>query len=388
MRLRTNDADFYMDPRFIAAIEETAAAKEHIWSVLVYDNDNQPAGSANLCFYLLDGAVLCSPQPRRAVQAIRRVWPGCLQLPVLFCGLPFSAGQSHLRIAAAADAREVLLQLDLAMTRLAAESGAVVIVCKEFTDRDLSRTESLRQLGYVRGHSLPMNYFSGGFRDFDHFCSALRSHYRYKIHRSQRKFAAAGFRVAHFHGAEALPHYTDEVHQLYVAVHDRAEAKLEMLPAAFFRQLAVQCGDCTRLTAVFQGPRIVAFSWGVACDSAYQNVFVGLDYSLNDDYDLYFNLMASDLDDALRSGAKEIQVGQTADVFKLRLGCCPQPRYVYVKGTRWFTAGPVRWTRALVMPRPRRRLPATCIAKRESAQAYSAHAVCGETAHGVCRILC
>lgn len=205
MRLRTGEADLYMDPRFLAAVEETIATAQRFWSLLVYDDGHRPVGSASLCLYPLDAAVLCPTRPRRVLQAIRRVWPRCLLLPVLFCGLPFSAGQSHLRIAAGADVREVLRQIDLATTRLAAESHAVAIVCKEFSDSDLSHTDYLRQLGYVCGPSLPMNYFVAGFRDFEEFCAALRSHYRYKIRRSQRKFAAAGFRVAHFRGAECFP---------------------------------------------------------------------------------------------------------------------------------------------------------------------------------------
>jgi hypothetical protein len=352
MGLRTDEADFYMDPRFIAAVEETVATARQFWSLLIYDGDNRPVGSANLCLYPLDAAVLCPPRPRQALRAIRRVWPGCLLMPILFCGLPFSGGQSHLRIAAGADVQEVLRQLDRAMTQLATDLQAAAIVCKEFTDHDLLHTDFLRQLGYVCGPSLPMNYFAPGFHDFDEFCAALRSHYRYKIRRSQRKFAGAGFRVAHFRGAEALAYYTDEVHQLYVDVHDRAEAQLELLPADFFRQLAAQCGDVVRLTAVLQGDRIVAFAWGILFGSSYQNVFVGFDYQLNAEYDLYFNLMAHDLDQALRLGAREIQMGQTADVFKSRMGCHGQPRYVYAKGTRWFTARPLRWTHALLMPPP------------------------------------
>ena len=98
--------------------------------------------------------------------------------------------------------------------------------------------------------------------------------------------------------------------------------------------------------------RIVAFAWGIFAGGAYQNLFVGLDYGLNNEFDLYFNLMANDLDHALRLGAREIQMGQTADVFKSRLGGCGHPRYVYAKGARWFTAAPLRWTHRLLMPAP------------------------------------
>jgi hypothetical protein len=36
----------------------------------------------------------------------------------------------------------------------------------------------------------------------------------------------------------------------------------------------------------------------------------------------------------LRRGPERIEVGQTADMFKARLGCRPTPRYFYVKGGR------------------------------------------------------
>ena len=167
------------------------------------------------------------------------------------------------------------------------------------------------------------------------------------------------------------------MHRLYLAVHERAEVKLELLPAEFFRQLAARCGDCVRLTAVLQGPRIVAFAWGILFGNAYQNVFVGLDYQLNDEFDLYFNLMASDLDHALRLGAAEIQTGQTADVFKSRLGCRGQPRYVYAKGTRWFSAAPLRWTHTLLMPPPPAARSATCSAKRDASRMLCLDATAG-----------
>jgi predicted N-acyltransferase len=351
MSLRHGGSDLYMDPGFIATVEETMEAGR-FWSLLVFDEHGRPAGSACLSLYPLDAALLAPPRSRPVTHTIRRVWPGYLKFPILFCGLPVSAGQSHLRFAQDADTQEVLRQLDAALMRLTTQVESVAIVCKEFTDEELSHADHLRELGYIRGYSLPMNCFSPRFHNFDAFVTALRSHYRYKIRRSQRKFATSGLKIAHFSGEDALAQYTDEVHELYLAVVERAEVKFEILPAAFFRQLVRHCGDSVRLTAVFQGPRIVAFSWGLLVGESYQNIFIGLDYESNHEFDLYFNLMAHDLDQALRTGAREIQVGQTADVFKSRLGCEGRPRYVYAKGTRWFSAQPLRWTHRLLMPPP------------------------------------
>jgi hypothetical protein len=66
-------------------------------------------------------------------------------------------------------------------------------------------------------------------------------------------------------------------------------------------------------------------------------LFCGLDYAVAHDADLYFNLMYHQLDDALRRRPERIAVGQTADMFKARLGCRPAPRYFYVKPGRLLT---------------------------------------------------
>ncbi len=342
--------DLYMDPSFISAIEDTLPGR--YWAIVVYDDRGKSAGSAMACLYPIDAALLCPPHTRRILESIRRLWPDCLRFWIVFCGLPFSAGQSQVRIASDADSSQVLRQLHKSLKHISREVPSAAIVWKEFTEEERLQTDGLLKVGYVRGQSLPMNRFAEGFRSFDAFCEALRSHYRYKLHRSQRKFVRAGFRIEHFSGAEAASHYTDEVHELYLAVSERAEVHLEILPAEFFRQWAIRCGNGVKLTAVFQGTRIVAFAWGAALGDTYQNVFIGLDYQLNPEYDLYFNLMASDLDWAMQAGSQHILMGQTTDTFKSRLGCYLEPRYVYVKGTHWFTALALRLTHKLLMPPP------------------------------------
>ena len=53
--------------------------------------------------------------------------------------------------------------------------------------------------------------------------------------------------------------------------------------------------------------------------------YAGLDYRLNHEFDLYFNLMYTGLDRAFRKGVATINVGQTAAAFKARIGCDSAP---------------------------------------------------------------
>lgn len=325
-------ADAVMDPRFLTAVEKSMAAEARFYNVVFRDAAGRPAGAAFLSLLVLDG-LLFTPQPwKKHGERLRRLWPNFLKVKVLLCGCPVSTGESHLRIAAAADHRLLLRQLDRLLLRLCGHQRAVFAVFKEFGPREIVRTDVLRELGYLRADSLPMNDFPTRFRDFEDFCASLRSRYRRHILRSRKKLQRAGLRVLHLRGGMGMDVlYTDEVHRLYLAVLNRAAVQFERLPAEFFRELARQLPDDTIFTLICRGEQVVGFVCGLFDGDNYHNLFCGFDYEENKEADLYFNLLYEDLDHALRQNVRSLLVGQTSDEFKSRVGCRVEPRYFYVK---------------------------------------------------------
>ncbi len=74
------------------------------------------------------------------------------------------------------------------------------------------------------------------------------------------------------------------------------------------------------------GERICGFVCRLLLDRQHFNLFCGIDYRMNEQADVYFNLMYQDGDFALRHGAQEINVGQASYDFKSRMGCYTRPR--------------------------------------------------------------
>lgn len=351
--LNTNAADPFMDRRFLTAVERSMSTDGKFFYIIVRDDAGRTMATAALCAYRIDGAVLAGPTLKRFTEAVRRVWPSYARLKVLFCGLPVSAGQKQLRLHPQADAAQVMAELDAVLRQIAKRERVWFIVAKEFEQADLPSLESLRTHGYVLADSLPMNHFEPRFTGLDDYCRALRSHYRYKIKKSLRKFDAAGLRVETLVDPdEILAIYTDELHKLYYAVVDRAESKLEILPPEFFRQLVRQLPGEVSLSLIRQGERIVAFGWGLTRGGAYRSLFIGVDYSLNAEVDLYFNTMLRGIDGALRSGVSDIYVGQAADDFKARIGCHQQPRYLYLKSPSRLIHAMFRPIARFIFPKP------------------------------------
>jgi hypothetical protein len=334
-------ADLAMDREALGVFQRTLADQCRCWAVIVYHRE-LPIGCAALCLFATELAEVSNPWLARMRDRIRAFWPSFLRLNVLFCGLPIPSGASHIRFRAGADPQEIIAataEVDRIMRGLARTNGARLLVFKELEDTQDPLPEALRQAGYIRGDIPPMHHLHRSFKSFAHYREALRSRYRAQIQRSQKKLETAGFETLRGRGQAFFDtHWSDETHQLYVAVQQRAEHKLELMPSSFFPEMARTLGNDVSLTLIRREQRVCAFTFAITREGTHYNLYSGLDYALNNEGDLYFNLFYHDLDQAFRSGATSIHLGQTSDSFKSRLGSSAQPLCFFVRGSSaWMT---------------------------------------------------
>ncbi len=260
--------------------------------------------------------------------------------------------------------------LDTLLRTLARREGASAIVFKEMDEEQSLDMDGLSRRGYWRADSPPMYELAKPFDSFVAYRDALKAHSRTKVRKSQRKLVDAGCRVVHLEDPTEIARvYTPEVHRLYEAVVEKSDLKLEVLPREFFLELAQALSGQARLVVVYRAEHVVGFAWSLAGDRDYHFLFLGLDYSQNTEADLYFNLVYESFDDAFRSGAEIVHVGQTADAFKTLLGCSGTPRYLYARGVGPIVSWVLRKCAGLLFP-PRAPLPAHDVFKAaEKAQA-------------------
>jgi predicted N-acyltransferase len=219
--LRHTERDPFMDPRFLTAIENSMSDTGRFRYIIFFDDNERAVASACMSSYRLDSALLANGIAKKMLQLVGRLVPALTQLNVVFCGLPFSAGQSNMRLAPDVDAGQILPELDDVLCKFARQERARCIVFKEFTAEECERLGPLGALGYQRADSLPMNHTNPEFNNFEHYCSNLKSRRRYPIRRSQKKFAKSDLRVVQMTGQDGADQLlTDDVHALYQAVYD------------------------------------------------------------------------------------------------------------------------------------------------------------------------
>src|SRR5262249_29742748 len=132
---------------------------------------------------------------RTLTTLLKRVAPSLVQFRIIFCGLPLSAGQSHLRFAPGADHAAILRSLDETLRQVARDDRAQCIALKEFEDHDLPTPSAVESLGYRRADSLPMNVFHVEHGDFDEYLAAIHHRKRYEIRKSIKKGRQSGLRT-------------------------------------------------------------------------------------------------------------------------------------------------------------------------------------------------
>jgi predicted N-acyltransferase len=333
--VREPHADPSMHPGFVAAVENSFADVCRFRQIVIRDEHGHPVAAACLCFFPVDAAVLADGFARRVANVINGVAPFLLRIPLLLVGMPVSCGASHLRFAPGADREAVLTLIDKEAQKFARETKAKCIVFKEFEAHESHDLEPLKTLGYCQADSLPMNCAPAEFTSFDNYLASVPSAKRRTIKKSREKFAKFGFKVVHVRGGEGADRfYTDDVHALYDGVLDRAKVRFERLPAAFFREIARQMPDNSLFTYIFQGERIVAFAATLTVEDVFDQMFVGYDYELNPECDLYFNLFFEAVSAAFERRPRRIYIGQTSDDFKhQKLSGFQIPLSIYVKGT-------------------------------------------------------
>jgi predicted N-acyltransferase len=341
----------FLEPQFLRALERTLPAPARIYHALIRAEDGAPVACTSLCLYPVDLLSLAGPTIRDGTSWLRKRFPCLTQVKILMCGLPFSAGQSHLAFAPQANRQRILGQLDLLLRTLAQRERARIIVFKEFDEDTRSDMDGLLKLGYVRGDSPPMYELAKRFADFNEYSEALKTHYRTNIKRAQRKFAKAGCRFVRLTNLHDIARvYTPEVHRLYETVAMKSETRLEVLSHHFFLELARQLSDQLFLTVAYQEDRLIGFTWELLDGQVYHFLFMGVDYSQCTETDLYFNLVYQAMDHAFRSGTRVIHVGQTADRFKSLLGCSGNPRYIYGRGVGPIISWILRQASSLLFP--------------------------------------
>jgi hypothetical protein len=234
------------------------------------------------------------------------------RLQVRMVGVPCSVAAPGLSLGEA-DTASRLLQY------LRAQPGLILA---------LNTSEPRLDDDFASGPTLPACRLRVAWPDFDAYVASMRSAYRHRV----RLALARGARLA----ADTLDdpaRFTDDLHALYLSVFRRSAYPLECLPAEFFRAFPAD------ITVFRAGERPAGFVQTLRQGDRLVFLFGGIDDELRGAHDTYWNMLLHVVRRGIDTGCREIDLGQTAETVKLRLGCRRVPLYLHAShpspAARW-----------------------------------------------------
>ncbi|MDO8896859.1 MAG: GNAT family N-acetyltransferase, partial [Bacteroidales bacterium] len=171
---------------------------------------------------------------------------------------------------------------------------------------------------FASGKTLPTIVLKNNFDKWDDYLAALRSNYRRRLILLSKNNSDLRFE------RKSCSEFTYEMYRQYLAVYKRSSGKLEKLNCDFFKNLPPEFN----LTICFKNETILGWNITLESPTVYYFFLGGIDYKQNKIHNTYLRLLSAIIEDGIEKKLKAIDLGQTAETPKMRLGGKPEIRYM------------------------------------------------------------
>lgn len=158
--------------------------------------------------------------------------------------------------------------------------------------------------------TLPTIQIDNKYQTWKEYKQDLRSSYRRRINKLSESFN--NIKTTH----QNCSWFNQEHYDLYLQIWNKTKTKLEKLSIEYFINLPQEF----KLTTYIIGEKMVTWHINLIDNDELIFFYGGTDYEMNKNVKVYFNNLLGILKEAISLGVSNIDLGQTAEVPKLRLG--------------------------------------------------------------------
>ncbi len=326
---RTAFAGERKDHRYYELIEDTLRGEFHYGYLAI---ESGGVISAVQPYVVVDQDLLAGTGSfaQGLIAGIRRLWPRFLRARTLMVGC--AAGEGHLDGGELSE-RAIARLLGRSLVTLARQLSCALVVLKEFPARYRAPLRCLTDNGFARVPSMPMTTLNIEYRDFDDYLSrnlspATRGKIRRKLRVAERALPPITMTVETDTTA-----IVDDIYPLYEKVFERSPMQFEKLTKEFLGEIGKRMPDKVRFFLWRQDTRIIAFGLCTIQDDNICHEYVGFDYSVAFDLNLYYRVFHDIIEWAIANGYKRFYSGSLNYDPKWHLRQSLYPVDLYVRHT-------------------------------------------------------
>lgn len=182
----------------------------------------------------------------------------------------------------------------------------------------LNLEEKPSESSHASGNTLPTIILLNQYSDWNNYLASLRSNYRRRLKLINHENKELRFEK------KSCSVFTQEMYRQYLEVYNRSNGKLEKLGFDFFRNLPAEF----ILTVCYMNETLIGWNIALENNAIYYFFLGGIDYKQNRIHNTYLRLLSQLIRDGIERKVEFIELGQTAEIAKMRMGGKPKPLYM------------------------------------------------------------
>ena len=295
---------------------ERSGMNDFTYRYLVLYRESQAVAIAGVYTVTTDIAIFAPPSIRKLLDGIRRLFPNFLKWKMLECGTPITISSPPFIRRPGVSDDAVVDALNAELRSLARREGCLIIVVRDFEPNAQHLKTSFARHGYHWTDSLPNTYMNVRWRTVGEYHASMRSYFRSKLLKHQKRNLTAGVR---HELVDDFAHLADTLCAQWMEVHEHAsEFQREVLTPAFYRDLPAAMGDRVKVLLFYRGDAWVGHALLLMDGDMLRWLYVGREVAQNDS--LYIYIAATVVEAAIDLGAKRLEMGLTTYSIKQDLG--------------------------------------------------------------------
>jgi len=335
-------ASVFLSREYLSAFRDAGPRDLMLRAGIIYREATPVACFATQTFDI-DGTQLVSSvdqlsdedKAQLAIKKLTRKALGAIHRRVMVCGNVISWGPHGVAIRDGEDPGEIWTALSEALYRLRRgdklNGQTDYVMVKDLPESMREQSESLSRFGYRVVETEPDMQLAipESWSSLDDYLADLNKKYRKSARNVLKSIDGAGVTLASLEDVDAAG---PRLYELYKGVAQRADVRLAGIPAEFFPTVARSLGPERFATiAASRGDELLGFVTVVRDGETAVGYYLGVDYEANSDLPIYHRLLFAVIEQAIEWKCRRVSFGRTALDAKARLGCTPEPTFVWIR---------------------------------------------------------
>lgn len=334
--------NIFTSHKFLSGLQFTAPPEMSFCYVILRKNKKNVAGyifqSIHLSIEVLSD-VLAPLTKQKSIVAHMSEWlTSCREekgMRVLISGNNFVSGEHGVITAKdtnSAEAFSVLPEVVKTIVRKITKPVKFsVILVKDYYTGHKNRPELL--LTKKRYHSFAVEpemilKLNPEWTQFSDYMAAMSKKYR---NRTKSVLKHSAELVEHHLDEESLRAVINDIYPLYAKMHQKARFRLSALTPGYFIEMKRLFPSEFGVKMYTLNGKTVGFRTFFLNGDQLEAHFIGVDYQINKELDIYNRILYDFVDDSIKTGRKELLLGRTAAEIKSTIGAVPYDLSCYIR---------------------------------------------------------